>query len=309
MKYRDYYEILEIPRTATEAEIKKAFRRLARKYHPDVNPGDQSAEVKFKEVNEAYTVLSDPEQRRRYDQLGENWKNGADFTPPPGWENVHVNYEDLGNLFGRGGRVFDFSEFFNLFFGGPAQARSRADYAAKGQDLELELPLTLAQIHRGGPHPFMVEKGGRRRRVEVNIPPGVREGTVIRLKGMGESGSGGPAGDLFLKVKLIPDPRLTVVGKDDLQMELPLAPWEAVLGATIDLPTLDGRVKLTVPAGSQSGQRMRLRGQGLNRREGRGDLYVKLKVMVPTRPTPAEQELFAKLAALSGFEPRRNWGT
>ncbi len=309
MKYRDYYEILEIPRTATEAEIKKAFRRLARKYHPDVNPGDQSAEVKFKEVNEAYTVLSDPEQRRRYDQLGGNWKNDADFTPPPGWENVHVNYEDLGNLFGRGGRVFDFSDFFNLFFGGQSQARSRADYAPKGQDLELELPLTLAQIHWGGPHSFMVEKGGRRRRVEVNIPSGVREGTVIRLKGMGESGPGGATGDLFLKAKLTPDPRLTVVGKDDLQMELPLAPWEAVLGATVDLPTLDGRVKLTVPPGSQSGQRMRLRGQGLNRREGRGDLYVRLKVMVPTRPTPAEQELFAKLAAVSGFEPRRNWET
>ena len=307
MKFRDYYEVLGVSRTASDEEIKKAFRRLARKYHPDVNSGDKAAEEKFKEVNEAYTVLSDPEKRRRYDQLGSNWQNGADFTPPPGWEGFNVHYEDLGNLFGgasRGG--FDFSDFFNSLFGagGFPRTQAGAGSAAKGRNVEAELPLTLQQIHRGGPHAFLYQTGAadKRQSVEVNIPIGVREGTTIRLAGMGK----GSSGDLLLRVKLQPDPLFTLVGTDDLQSELALAPWEAVLGARITVPTIDGQVELAIPPGSQGGQRLRLRGQGLSRRNGaRGDHYVKLKIVVPTDPTAVEKELFAKLAAQSPFQPRR----
>jgi DnaJ-class molecular chaperone len=314
MKFRDYYEVLGVPRTASDDEIKKAFRRLARKYHPDVNSGDKSAEEKFKEVNEAYTVLSDAEKRRRYDQLGPNWQNGADFTPPPGWEGFDVRYENMNDFFGSGRGTYDFSDFFNSLFGGGVFGgrgdgrRGSARPAARGQNLEAELPLTLQQIHRGGPHPFIYQTGEKRQSVEVNIPIGVRDGTTIRLAGMGMPGLGrSPAGDLYLRVKVQPDPRFTLSGQDDLQVELPVAPWEAVLGAKVAVPTIEGRVELTVPAGSQAGQRMRLRGQGLSRGQGgRGDQYVKLKIVVPTHPTAREQELFTRLAAESLFQPRPN---
>ncbi|MCL6590347.1 MAG: J domain-containing protein [Firmicutes bacterium] len=340
VKFRDYYETLGVSRTASEDEIKKAFRKLARKYHPDVNPGDKTAEEKFKEINEAYMVLSDPEKRRRYDQLGPNYREGADFTPPPGWENAqsfNFNFEDLGDIFGFGGREFDFSDFFTSLFGGGRVPRSGAGFAKKGRDVEAELLLTLAEAHRGGPRPVTLEvaeecqachntgtQGGmicracqgqgavsRRKQLEVNVPQGVREGTVIRLAGLGKPGKGGGGpGDLYLKVKLKPDPRFSVSGNDDVVLDLPVSPWEAVLGAKVIVPTLDGAVEMTVPPGSQGGQRLRLRGQGLKRRDGgRGDQYVRLKVVVPGNPSETERELFRRLAAESKFEPRQfNWG-
>jgi curved DNA-binding protein len=336
VKFRDYYEILGMPQTASKDEVKKNFRRLARKYHPDVNPGDKIAEEKFKEINEAYMVLSDPEKRRRYDQLGANYKEGVDFTPPPDWENGQVNFEDLNDLFGEGVNVYDFSDFFTAFFGAKRQPRNGTGLARKGDDVEAELALSLRSAHQGGPHHFSLEiaekchacngaglqnskicpicKGQgvakRRKQLEVTIPVGVREGVVIRLAGLGRPGAEkAPSGDLYLRVKLKADPFFAVLGDDDVQIEIPLTPWEAVLGAQVKTPTLDGTVEMTIPAGSQTGQRLRLKGQGLRQRDGgRGDQYVKLKVVVPTLPTEKELDLFARLAAESRFKPRAAGG-
>jgi len=332
VRYRDYYEVLSVPRSATDDEIKKAYRRLARKHHPDVNPGDKSAEERFKEINEAYTVLSDPEKRRRYDQLGSAWKDGADFSPPTGWETVQVDLEDLGDLFGARGDNFDFSDFFTTLFGA-RRPRDGAGFATKGRDAEAEISLTLAEIHRGGTRPLLADgaaecpgchgtgrQSGKacpvckgqgmtvgRRQLEVTIPPGVRDGTVIRLAGQGNPGARGAApGDLYLRVRIALDPLFTLTGEDDVQLDLPVAPWEAVLGAKVRVPTLDGAVEMSIAPGAQSGQRLRLRGQGLNRRRGgRGDQYVRLKIVVPSKPSEKERELFARLAAESQFDPRQ----
>ena len=312
VKFRDYYEILGVPRTASTDEIKKAYRRLARKHHPDVNPGDKTAEERFKEINEAHEVLSDPEKRRRYDQLGADWKQGADFTPPPGWQTYQVNMEDLGDLGDFFGGMGGFSDFFTTLFGAagrraPRTAKSRAGFTVKGRDSEAEISLSLQEAHRGGKRTIALQGPDRQRQLEVNLPMGVRVGTVIRLAGQGNPGTaGGPPGDLYLKVRLEPDSLFAPVGEDDIQIDLPVAPWEAVLGARVRVPTLDGAVEMSVPPGAQSGQKLRLRGQGLNRRDGgRGDQYVRLKVVVPTRPTERERDLFSRLAAESQFDPRR----
>ncbi|MBI3950160.1 MAG: J domain-containing protein [Acidobacteria bacterium] len=307
VKYKDYYQVLGVSRSATQDQIKSAFRKLARKYHPDVNPGDKTAEEKFKEINEAYEVLSDPKKRELYDRLGANWKAGSDFTPPPGWENIRIDFGDFG--FGptstRG-----FSDFFETLFG---DALGRGRRAAKGgpftwtmpgTDTELELPLTLDEAHRGGTRRVTLPNG---RSLEVKIPPGVRDGSLIRLAGQGNAG-GGRAGDLYLRVKLRPHPLFQVSG-DDVTVDVPIAPWEAVLGTTVSVPTLDGKADVTIPPRSQGGQKLRLRGQGLVRRGGgRGDQFVRLKIVVPTDLTQAERRLFEQLAYESRFKPRNGWG-
>jgi DnaJ-class molecular chaperone len=332
VKFRDYYEVLGVSKTATEDEIKKAYRKLARKLHPDVNPGDNSAEEKFKELNEAYEVLSDPEKRKRYDQLGKNWKAGADFTPPPGWENASVEYGDFGDGFGRSGGPSGFSDFFESMFGGRRGTRAGAGFAMRGQDVEAEISLTLEEAHRGGSRKITLQAtetcpdcGGsgskdgkpcptcrgagairRPKSLDVTIPAGVRDGSVIRLAGQGEPGTNGAkAGDLFLRVRIEPHRLFSVVGEDDVQIELPVAPWEAALGARVSVPTLEGSVDMTIPAGAQGGQRLRLRGQGLSRRGGgRGDQYVKLKIVIPSKLTSKEKELFEKLLEESRFNAR-----
>jgi curved DNA-binding protein len=331
VKFKDYYEVLGVPRTATEDAIKKAYRTLARKYHPDVNPNDPTAEEKFKELNEAYEVLSDPEKRARYDELGPNWQAGADFTPPPGWERVRTDFGAGGAPFG-GARVGDFSDFFETLFGAARGPRAGPGFAMRGADVEADVSLGLEDVHRGATRTLTLQVaepcpqcGGtgiqerhlcancrgsgvirRPKTLNVHIPIGIREGSVIRLAGQGEPGTGyAPAGDLYLRVRLLPHPLFAVVGDDDLQVELPVAPWEVALGGKVTVPTLDGSVDMTIPAGSQGGQRLRLRGKGLSRQGGGGgDLYVKLKVVVPPKPTTAERELFEKLAATSAFRPR-----
>jgi curved DNA-binding protein len=329
VKFRDYYEVLGVAKTATEDEIKQAYRKLARKYHPDVNPGDKSAEEKFKEINEAYEVLSDADKRKRYDQLGQNWKAGQDFRPPPEWEGAHVEY---GDLFGRGGGQSGFSDFFESLFGGRRGARGGAGFAMRGQDIEAEIALTLEEAHRGVKRSITLQsvetcpdckgsgvKAGktcptcrgagvipRPKSLEVTIPAGMRDGSVIRLAGQGEPGTNGASiGDLLLHVRIRPHRLFAIAGDDDVQIELPVAPWEAALGAKVMAPTLDGPVEMKIPAGTQGGQRLRLRGQGLNRRGGgRGDEYVKIKIVIPPTLTPQEKELFEKLAAESRFNAR-----
>src|SRR6266404_3465805 len=284
VQFRDYYDVLGVAKTATEDEIRGAFRKLARKHHPDVNPGDKSAEEKFKEINEAYEVLSDPEKRRRYDQLGANWKAGADFTPPPGADGTRVEYADFGDVFGRDGGSADFSDFFESLFGAGRGARAGAGFGMQGRDIEAEISIPLEDAHRGATRSISLQvaeqcpecKGSgtkdgktcptcrgagvvrRTRTLEVTIPPGVREGSVIRLAGQGNAGTrGGPPGDLFLHVRAEPHRLFEIVGDDDIQIELPVAPWEAVLGAKVQVPTLNGLVEMSIPPGTQRGQRLR----------------------------------------------------
>jgi DnaJ-class molecular chaperone len=332
VKFQDYYEVLGVPRTATADDIKKAYRKLARKYHPDVNPGDTSAEEKFKQVGEAYEVLSDPEKRKRYDQLGENWKAGADFTPPPGWEGGGVEYADFGDLFGAGRGAGGFSDFFETLFGSRRGRRAGAGFAMRGQDVEAAIDLSLEEAHHGTRRTITLQTtavcptcngSGRRenqpcaacrgagvvtrpKTLDVTIPAGVRHGSVIRLAGQGEAGTGNaPAGDLLLHVQLRPHPLFHVLEEGDVEVELPVAPWEAALGARVRVPTIERAVDMTIPAGAQGGQRLRLRGQGVQRRgSGRGDQYVRLKLVNPPTLTDSERALFEQLAATSRFNPR-----
>jgi len=330
VKFRDYYEVLGVPRTASNDEVRKEYRKLARKYHPDVNPGDKAGEEKFKEINEAYQVLSDPEKRKRYDQLGENWKAGAEFTPPPGGNGAGVQY-DFGDLFGGARRPGGFSDFFESLFGRRGSGKTGGHFQARGDDIEGEIPLTLEEAHRGGMRGITLqatepcpecggtgEKDGktcptcrgsgtvrRPRSLDVTIPAGVRTGSVIRLAGQGEPGRNAPPGDLLLHVRIQPHQLFEMVGDDDIEVELPVAPWEAALGAKVNAPTLEGVVEMTIRAGSQGGQRLRLRSQGLARRSGgRGDEYVRLKIVNPPQLTPKERELYQKLASESRFNAR-----
>lgn len=334
VKFHDYYETLGVPRAATTDEIKKAYRKLARKYHPDVNPNDKSAEEKFKEISEAYEVLSDHGKRKRYDQLGAGWKAGADFTPPPGWapgEGFRVEYGDLGDIFGAAG-AGGFSDFFETIFGARRGAPRGAPFARRGRDIEAEMEINLEDAHRGATRAITTQSTAscptcngagavdnkpcptcrgagvvtRPKTLDVNIPAGVRDGSVIRLSGQGEPGVGNaPPGDLLLRLRLKPHRLFSVTPEGDVQIDLPVAPWETALGARVNVPTLDGSVDMTIPAGAQGGQRLRLRGQGLNRRGGgRGDEYVRLRIVTPPKPTEKEIELFERLAAESRFNPR-----
>jgi DnaJ-class molecular chaperone len=338
VKFRDYYETLGVPRDATAEKIRESYRKLARKHHPDVNPGDKSAEEKFKEINEAYDVLSDPEKRKRYDQLGANWKAGAEFTPPPGPQ--PPGYEFFAQGFpggafggfpgeaGEGG--FEFSDFFASLFG--RGGRAGPGFATRGRDVEANVRLTLEEAHRGTTRSLHLQerescpdcKGSgvrdgkscstcagagtalRTKTIEVRIPPGVRDGSVIRLAGQGDAGArGGPRGDLYLNVELAPHPIFQVAGEDDLLVELPVAPWEAALGARITVPTIDGSVEMTLQPGTQGGRRLRLRGQGLNRRTGgRGDAYVRIRIVIPPELSEREKELLRQLQSESRFNPR-----
>src|SRR5262245_20416340 len=333
VKFKDYYEVLGVPRTASAEDIRKEYRKLARKYHPDVNPGDKSAEERFKDINEAYEVLSDSEKRRKYDELGPNWRAVADFTPPPGWQQPgRATFHDFSEVLGGQG---GFSDFFESLFGsrgGPGPGRGRAAYPVRGENVDAEIQLTLEEAHHGAtrgitfhaaesctncsgtgvkdgkPCPACRGTGviHRRKSLDVTIPPGVRNSSVIRLAGQGEPGiSGGPPGDLRLHVRLKPHRLFHLLDDDNLEIELPVAPWEAVLGAAVPVPTLDGNVEMTIRPGMQAGQRLRLRGQGMNRRAGgRSDLYARLKIVNPPKLTPKEKELYEKLAAESRFDAR-----
>jgi len=329
MEFRDYYKVLGVERAATADQIKTAYRRLARKYHPDVSK-EKNAEEHFKEVQEAYEVLRDPEKRAAYDQLGSNWKSGEQFRPPPDWGSGFEFSGGPGAAGGRRGRASasgaegdgsfareDFSEFFSSLFGGGspfAQAGARGGRGVRGgRDHHARLDVTLEEAFHGTTrtfelkHPELKEDGTvgvHSRTVRVTIPAGVTEGQLIRLAGQGEPATGeGSAGDLYLEVHIEPHGLYQLDGRD-VTLTYAVAPWEAALGAAVTVPTLGGSVEMHIPPGSQSGQKLRLRGRGLPGQPP-GDEYVQLKVVLPPAKSPEAKALYEEMRRKLDFEPRR----
>lgn len=334
VKFQDYYETLGVSRDASQQDIQQAYRKLARTYHPDLNK-DSGSEEKFKQISEAYEVLRDPDKRKKYDQLGENWKMGEDFTPPPGWD-----FGGGGNArtrsfrfdgFGEGG-LGGFSDFFRSIFGGgggsaggsfdpfdlfnqtvgsdgPRPRTARRGGGAGGQDQEAELPITLEEAYFGAKKSISVDQegfgfGGRQggqKHLDVTIPAGIREGQKLRLSGQADPELGG---DLYLKIRIKPHPTFRVDGAN-IETDLPLSPWDAALGAEVQVPILGGKAAIKVPAGTQSGKRFRLRGKGLRKSKSEvGDLYAVAKIVVPKRLSARERELFEALRNESEFSPK-----
>jgi curved DNA-binding protein len=343
VQFKDYYQTLGVPRTAKSEEIQKAFRKLARQYHPDVAKGKDkaSAEEKFKEINEAYEVLSDAKKRERYDSLGADWKQGSEFRPPPEWSQQRSSGRPSSGGFEYQFGGTGFSDFFEQIFGSARGGRSpfgeasqgfETEEAQPGRDSEAEILVTLAEAAHGALRPITVRRnvacetchgtgriaprracttcGGsglvsREAHYKVKIPAGVLEGQSLRLAGHGELGEGSaPAGDLYLRVRFAKHPDFRVEGSD-LYYELHLAPWEAVLGANVSVPTMDQPVSIKIPAGAQGGQTLRVRGRGMpNRSGGAGDLYAVLQVRVPAEITEKERALWQQLSKESHFKPR-----
>jgi curved DNA-binding protein len=320
--FQDYYESLGVGRGASAEEIKQAFRKLARLYHPDVAKNKVAGEAKFKQINEAYEVLSDPEKRRRYDELGAHWQdhgNGPSASGHGSRAHARSDHGDAAFEFDGTG----FSDFFESFFGGcrdgfgsHRQSAGRPDgrtgaFAHQGQDVEADLLVSLEEALRGSLRKVTLRRPGNHGQADhtdtyqVRIPPGVREGQRIRLSGKGGSGlGGGSAGDLYLRVRLARHPDFSVQAAD-LYCDLDLAPWEAVLGVQAKIPTLDGVTSIRVPSGTAAGSRLRLQGLGLPRKDGtRGDFYATVKIRTPLAASPEERVLWEQLARLSKFNPR-----
>jgi curved DNA-binding protein len=293
MKYKDYYKILDVARGASEDEIKKAYRRLARKYHPDVSK-EANAKEKFQEVSEAYETLRDKEKRAAYDSLGSSFRPGQDFRPPPDWFDRFAGGNRSEDLHGVDLGVFESMGIF-----GRAGRRSRG--AFPGEDYEVPVRLSIEEAARGTERTVQLDG----RSFTARIPRGATDGQRLRLRGKGGPGSnGGPPGDLYLQIALEPHPLYRVHGHD-LEIEVPLAPWEAALDAEIEIPTLEGRVKMKIPPGSKAGQKLRLGGKGLPKPGGdAGDLYAVLSIAVPGTLTEREKALYEELRQASRFNPR-----
>jgi curved DNA-binding protein len=303
MKYKDYYKILGVSRNASTDEIKKAYRRLARKYHPDVSK-EAGAEEKFKEVNEANDVLSDAEKRAAYDQLG-YYRPGQDFRPPPGW----------GERFGSRGAEFagmDFSDLFSQLFGGGMGAAGmhagrrpgfRGHAAPRGQDMEASISLTLEEAFHGVEKQLALSAAGEGS-IRFRVPPGALPGKRLRLAGKGRASPyGGASGDLYLHIQIAPHPRYRLDGKD-IYLDTPVAPWEAALGVSLLVPTLSGNMRVKVPAGARSGQKLRLPGRGMPAKEGAGDFYVQLQMVLPAVLSEEARQRLEQLAKACAFDPR-----
>src|SRR3954466_6510130 len=329
MEFKDYYQTLGVAKTASEKEIKQAYRKLARKHHPDVNPGDKTAEARFKEINEAYEVLGDPEKRRKYDELGANWRmyeqaqqqgqgwpggaspggfggasagEGGAWTinmgGPGGYRTM--SEDEMREMFGN---EDPFSDFFKTFFGGggpdPRGRAGRAPRSQKGRDIEHEVELTLEEAYHGATRRISIKQGGHARSVDVRIPVGVKDGSRVRAAGEGESGSnGGSSGDLYLRVRIRPNPVFERKGMD-LHTNVAVPVTTAVLGGEAQVPTITGTVRLKIPETTQSGQVFRLKGHGMpavGKPDDRGDLYATVEVQLPRSLTKQQRTLYEELA-------------
>jgi curved DNA-binding protein len=315
VEYKDYYEILGVDRKATPEQIKKAYRKLARKFHPDVS-SSSDAEQRFKDVGEAYAVLKDPEKRAAYDRLGSGWQPGQDFRAPPNW--------DAAGFDTRGGGYTtvdpsQFSDFFETLFGGAAGARYRGaggSFVERGEDIEAKVTIDLADAYNGATRQLTLESpevtsDGRIRRrkktINVRIPKGVKQGQRVRLAGQGGTGlGGGEPGDLYLEVGFAPHRHYRVEGAD-VHLELPLAPWEAALGAVVKVPTPAGTVEVKIPAGSQPGRKLRLKGRGIPSKRP-GDLYVVLRIALPPADSEEAKTLYREMEKQMAFNPRAGLG-
>ena len=315
MEFKDYYGLMGVKRDATQDEIKRAYRKLARRFHPDVSK-EADAEARFKEVGEAYEVLKDPEKRAAYDQLGADWKAGQEFRPPPGWDQ---GFEFHGGEF-TGADAGNFSDFFETLFGrGGKQGfarQNRRGFHVRGEDTLARVQIDLEDAYRGATRALSLkhtELGGdgrpviRERTLNVRIPKGVRQGQQIRLANQGGAGLGeGTAGDLYLEVEFAPHPLYRIEGRD-VYLNLPVAPWEAALGASVKVPTPTGGVDLKIAPGSSGGRKLRLKGRGIPAKEA-GDFYVVLEIALPTADSDEARKAYEALAQATGFNPRAKWG-
>ena len=326
IEFKDYYKILGVPRNASQDDIKKAFRKLARQYHPDVAKDKKGGEERFKEINEAYEVLGDPQNRSKYDNLGPDAAEAAGFQSAPGGrgrsrrnprseEGVEFHFDGTG-----------FSDFFEQFFGRSSRFDGANDFASpgvgsadevgftrRGSDFESDILVTLEEAVTGSERSISLQRvdrstgQARTQTLKVRIPPGVHEGQAIRVAGMGEDGiGGGTPGDLFLRVRFAAHPEYIVRGSD-LYYALDLAPWEAVLGTRVIVPTLKDQVSVSIPAGTNQGRQLRIRGRGLpiGRTDRQGDLYVVINIELPQHVTDEERGLWEKLSQISNFNPRK----
>jgi curved DNA-binding protein len=313
VEFRDYYQILGVAKTAAADEIKKAYRKQARKFHPDVSK-EPDAEMRMKEVNEANAVLSDPEKRAAYDQAGSRYRPGEEFQPPPDWgtgfefsgDGAHASYGDSA----------EFSDFFSSLFGQAGGGRGAGEHRARGGDHHAKVMIELADAYHGATQTITL-RGARldpaghvvteERTLKVQIPKGVKEGQHIRLAGQGSPGfGGGAAGDLYLEVHFRPDPRYRVDGRD-VHETVPVTPWEAALGAAIEVPTPAGSVRVNVPSGSQAGRKLRLKERGIPGKPA-GDLYLVLEVVLPSAATDKARQLYETMAREMDFNPRQGMG-
>ena len=316
MEYKDYYKIIGVDRNATQDEIKRSYRKLARKYHPDVSK-ESDAEARFKEVGEAYEVLKDPEKRAAYDQLGANWQAGQDFNPPPDWDQ---GFEFHGGGF-TGADAEQFSDFFDSLFGGGGMGghytrQPRRDYHARGEDTHAGIMIDIEDAYQGASRSLALKHtelgpDGRpqvkERTLNVRIPKGVREGQHIRLAGQGSPGIGqGGAGDLYLEVSFRPHSIYSVEGKD-VYVDLPVAPWEAALGATVKVPTPTGRVDMKIPPNSSGGRKLRLKQRGIPSSTP-GDLYVILRIALPSADSDSARQAYEAFKQATAFNPRSHMG-
>ncbi len=315
MQYKDYYAILGVSRSATDEEIKRAYRKLARKYHPDVSK-ETNAEEKFKELQEAYAVLKDTEKRRAYDNLGNDWKARQEFKPPPDWQTSHGNFHTGG--FSSAG-ANQFSDFFETLFGGGGftnRHTSRSGVSSRGSDIHSKLPITLEESYNSVTKTiqFTASEPNDRgfmshisRALKIKIPKGVISGQKIRLAGQGSKGmNNAPNGDLYIEISIKPHRLFTLEGRD-VFIKTPITPWEAMLGTKITVPTLAGKVDVTIPKETQTGKKFRLKGRGLGDKVS-GDQYIILQVVLPIPKNDEQKTLYEKMAATMSFDPRHSWG-